>query len=1147
MRVCPTNRPGVTFQASQPAIQWIHDTVISLAAGPYSSTLTIPSSTAAGAKLNFYYDLQASGDLNITAGITTQSIEFKFFGSCLFCITIPTGINSLNFSEWYTERAIANVSVSSKGHADFDTGDLNGPPDDLASFNLVNEEICCDGIPIVNLNLDLDVAAEYQFIVDHGSWLNLSQGSTATYSQNYSFETGKWTYWKSGTTCYYGTVSTLCTAITRSQSLGGSVILRLGPELVLTLSAGIDTGIFDLELAGVTLWAFLYGQASLYFGVGPSPSVYTGCGDTNSPSCKQTRGGSCGSNPEHEQYTVWGLNPNPMYPFGGKGDPAGQNFWAVLCAGVGLQFGGSFNVFSFTLENPLHSIGIGPANIFTWTLWHGSLFPTQTFYFFNGTLGTSLDVCDVTQVNCTGTFTGEKFADNGTEANPGPWEVVEDTQNILVVDTALHNVTPGGRNTLSLPGVNFATGWISPLILADEKVQCGNVTLRNLSSVPVMSDPYRGPWNVYNFTAFDLDKLPVPIPSAECWVDFWTGSPLNITSFQFSNVNLTIRIVPPPGPEYSATFSPASLNRQVADYLDYTSGVWTVNVYPKSGSDAADAHPTPIATVSGPYAQNISVPGLPSASYSYSVTPPSGVTSAPITGSFTINYASTVVDVTFVPLLVKIHEAGLQHGTSWGATIDGTSAYATGSELDFNTTEGKFAYSVYPVTGCTITSGGSGTVTLSTKSVIEHVVFSCSGGSVPVVPSSSPPTLYPVQLDETGLSKSNDQWTAFVNGGLILSGSQSTLSISLPNGTYSLVAVGPVGYTWSQPVSGGPVEFTVDGAAQIVDVVFVPFTYSVTIMESGLAPGTSWDVSISHGTTSHSYPTTSNNVTVELPNGTGTVPYYEYSIQPIPGYEVVNASWSGGFNVKGADEEIVVEIAFVGYTLTFVEYGLLPSENFNVSLDGRSVTEVVSTLNSSSPVAFNNVPNGTYSFSVVDPRGYSVSPSSGYVIVDGTTAPVNIYFTASVKDTITFLETGLPSGTKWTAGVYDPIFGGKRSSTTDEIQFSVTPGYYVFFANTSTPHWNDSPYEFGCCILNDEPVTLVIPFWYNNSTSNSSVARAMLFPPDLLPNPPPQAAFASVSTGGARVSAPDRRPRRDLARRACRVADDRGGSSLSGR
>ncbi len=1154
VRACPLGRPGEMFQASAPTqADFCASPAIQLTAPPFSGDLKLGSSTGSGAKLNLTYDVTASGSLGVCAGVAEQSIRITFFGSCLFCITVPTGLNWINFTEQYAESVTANLSVTSHGHNGFSTGDLGGPPKSLASVNILNVPICCGPVPIVNLNLNLILGLEYQLTFDHGSWLNFSQGSAGTYSQNYSFSSGTWND-HTHTACTNGaSLSALCTSIKYSPSFGGSVLVRIGPELALTLSAGINTGIFSLNLASITFWAFLYGQASLFFGVGSSPSVYTGCGNTRSK-CTQVNqggpGGSCGSNSDGVPYQVWGLNPDPIYPWGEKGDPTAGNFWIVACAGVGFQFGGSFNIFTFTLENPLHSIGIGPPNIFTWTLWHGKLFSSLTWYIYNGTLATSMDLCDVTQGNCSATFTGTTtidgfagpWADNGTAANPGPWEIVNQTTGptppnppeVLVVDTALHNETPGGRlpcppcgSSFSLanlsdaekPGLSWNTWWVSPALPGE----CGTILPDN-ATIPVLPDD-RGPWNVFNYTPPRTDGL--------CAISFNVNpfAPIQIPNLEISNVTVLIRIVPPPGPEYKTTFVP-SCDAPLCNDLEYESGVWSVSVYAKSGGTngaGATEGTTPVATESAAWNQNLTVPRLPNGVYNYTITPPADVTAAPISGTFTIDYANHVIPVNLTYLEVKFNEKGLPTGTSWSAEIDGRSVASSGAWLDINTTSGKYSYTVPEVSGCMISSGAKGTATVTTHSPTVHVVFLCSGSPAGSSESAVAPTVYPVQLAETGLPTTDDLWYAFVAPGLVLGGAQPTFDLSLPNGTYSLIATGPAGYTWNQPASSGPLSFTVNGASEVVPVVFLPFTYAVTLTEFGLPSGTTWTVTISDATHTSSHTVSSDHVTVELANGTGHPPFYTYAIQPIPGYTVVNGSWSGGFDVNGANASIVVELSPTYYTVTFVEYGLVPAPGqlFSVAFNGTR-SESVTTLNTSTAVSFNQVPNGTYSFAIGPVAGYTTLYAYGTVIVDGGTVPVDVYFLDSTTYTVTFVETGLPLGTEWTAGAYDPIFGANRSSSGSDIQFNLTPGLYAYFANTTDTEFTSCPNYVGLFTVLDAAITIPIRFNSTapngNNTNCSTAPTGPAAPPSALP---PGDAGPSVAAGGAAVfsSAPQAVPR----------------------
>ncbi|MGD0249385.1 MAG: hypothetical protein ABSB97_00605 [Thermoplasmata archaeon] len=82
-------------------------------------------------------------------------------------------------------------------------------------------------------------------------------------------------------------------------------------------------------------------------------------------------------------------------------------------------------------------------------------------------------------------------------------------------------------------------------------------------------------------------------------------------------------------------------------------------------------------------------------------------------------------------------------------------------------------------------------------------------------------------------------------------------------------------------------------------------------------------------------------------------------------------------------------------------------------------------------------PNGTYSYSVTPPNGYSASPSSGSVTVSGGSVNVAVTFTKLPAYSVTFSESGLPSGDTWDASVN----GGEKTATApSSISFSGLAG-----------------------------------------------------------------------------------------------------------
>jgi YVTN family beta-propeller protein len=118
--------------------------------------------------------------------------------------------------------------------------------------------------------------------------------------------------------------------------------------------------------------------------------------------------------------------------------------------------------------------------------------------------------------------------------------------------------------------------------------------------------------------------------------------------------------------------------------------------------------------------------------------------------------------------------------------------------------------------------------------------------------------------------------------------------------------------------------------------------------------------------------------------------------------------------------------------VTFTESGLLSGTPWSLTLHGASDSSTTTTITFSAP-------NGTYYFAVGGISGYTASPASASVTVNGTPVHVAISFSVT-KYAVTFNETGLPSMTSWTV----TLGGATQSSTAGNITFIKPNGTYPF-------------------------------------------------------------------------------------------------------
>ncbi|EQB67022.1 MAG: hypothetical protein AMDU2_EPLC00006G0579 [Thermoplasmatales archaeon E-plasma] len=269
-------------------------------------------------------------------------------------------------------------------------------------------------------------------------------------------------------------------------------------------------------------------------------------------------------------------------------------------------------------------------------------------------------------------------------------------------------------------------------------------------------------------------------------------------------------------------------------------------------------------------------------------------------------------------------------------------------------------------------------------------------------------------------------------------------NVSVINGTTNklvtsvTVGINPMGVTLDTFNGNVYVVNDQSGSLSIIPTIYHPVSkYTITFSESGLPSGTSWSTTF-NGTTNSS---TTGLITFTSINGS-----YSYNISSIAGYTI--SPLSGSVNVEG--KNVTVNITFTHvkvtvskYTITFSESGLPSGTSWSTTFNG--------TTNSSTTglITFTSI-NGSYSYNISSIAGYTISPLSGSVNVEGKNVTVNITFThvkvTVSKYTITFSESGLPSGTSWSV----TLNGTKESSTTDTISFSEPNGSYSYSVSNVT-------------------------------------------------------------------------------------------------
>lgn len=173
------------------------------------------------------------------------------------------------------------------------------------------------------------------------------------------------------------------------------------------------------------------------------------------------------------------------------------------------------------------------------------------------------------------------------------------------------------------------------------------------------------------------------------------------------------------------------------------------------------------------------------------------------------------------------------------------------------------------------------------------------------------------------------------------------------------------------------------GSVSILGYAGSVSSFPVWFNETGLPASTSWSVTFG-GT-----PGTSSTASIGFTETNGT---FGFSVAAVSGF-AANVT-AGTVVVAGAPRTVWIGFAVSAgptptYAVTFQETGLPQSTPWSVTFNGTPGT-------STTPqIGFTSV-NGTYSFSVGAVSGFTATPPSGMVTVDGVAATQDITFTALV-------------------------------------------------------------------------------------------------------------------------------------------------------
>lgn len=424
---------------------------------------------------------------------------------------------------------------------------------------------------------------------------------------------------------------------------------------------------------------------------------------------------------------------------------------------------------------------------------------------------------------------------------------------------------------------------------------------------------------------------------------------------------------------------------------------------------------------------------IPNGSYLYTTGNVLNYVSNPEYGDIIVNGSNLTITVTFTRGDNKIAfvETGLTIGAVWSVDFDGIAENSSSNVIYYGSNSGNFSFSIQAASPYS-PNPSSGIMEINSSRTLQ---VSFSGSK----------SLYSLIFVETGLA-SNTKWSVTFNNMTESSlavnynptqsiQEQDSMEFPVANGSYNYYVASVAGYN----VSHGSGNVVVSGQDSYVLISFSPGSssnYNAIFVEVGLATGTTWNVKLSYSfITEQNYANTSTVIF-----GQSNV-NYNYQIGVPSGYSVTKATGT----VDDNSGTVVTIVRFIPVAklsnITFVRIGETYGAEWNITLNGTTRTSFTDTLTFEEP-------NGTYSFLVKSGNAAQANPENGSVTVSGS--DLSVLVQVDLSYTISFLESGLPSGSIW----YVNVTGGSSySSVSSQLSFSEFNGIYNYSVSTADENY----------------------------------------------------------------------------------------------
>ena len=433
--------------------------------------------------------------------------------------------------------------------------------------------------------------------------------------------------------------------------------------------------------------------------------------------------------------------------------------------------------------------------------------------------------------------------------------------------------------------------------------------------------------------------------------------------------------------------------------------------------------------------------------YNYNIYNTNGILMT--TGTFTLYSGFNKIIPSYLTFKVTFTETYLPPGTEWYVNLSGEQTYSSiNSTISFNVPNGTFNFTISTVNKIYVSNITSGS-------------FTVMGNALPIYVSFSE-MKYKVTFTDTGLLTGTIWYINIsreASSGEITTTSHST---SLINGTYDYTISTADKIYEVTSTSTPSFSFNVNGASLTITVTFSEVKYPVTFSEKDLSSGATWYVNITGGPDSG--PITASSYSFSLINGT-----YYYTISTSD--KIFESSiTSSSFTVNGASLTEGVTFSELKYQVTFTETGLPSGTIWYLNISGQPSS---GPINAGSAFTI-NLPNGTYSYTLGS-TDKTYAANTAEFTVNGNSTPETATFSEAY--TITFTETGLPSGTIWYINLSNGMDSGPISASS--YSFSLINGTYNYVISTS-----------------DKIFSTSTPFGSFNESSGSPATISVSFSPN---------------------------------------------------